>query len=88
MQTMKVQIEIEIENLGEMLKEARGDKEPTPVAYELGMTTSNLYRIESEGNKSIPFDRLKGMALMYGADGQKILSQVKSLVLKELGVEE
>ncbi len=87
MQKMKVQIEIEIENLGEMLRKARGEKEPTPVAYKLGMTTSNLYRIESEGNKSIPFERLKGMALMYGADGQKILDEVKNVVLKKLGFE-
>lgn len=87
MQTMKVQIEIEIENLGEMLKEARGNKEPTPVAYELGMTTSNLYRIESESNKSISLERLRDMALMYGGEGEKILSQVRGLVLKELGVD-
>ncbi|ESA37318.1 hypothetical protein N836_03525 [Leptolyngbya sp. Heron Island J] len=85
---MKVQVEIDLPGLGQMLKEARGEKEPTPVAYELGMTPANLYRIESESNKSISLERLRSMALMYGADGKKILSQVRELLLEELGVED
>ena len=88
MEKMKVQIEIDLPGLGQMLKDARGEKEPTPVAYELVMTPANLYRIESESNKSIPLTRLRGMASMYGAAGQEILDQVKNLVLKELGVKD
>lgn len=70
MQSMKVMIEVDIPGLGAALKRRREEKRLTPtfVAAAVGMTAANLYRIEGEENKSIPFKTLKELAKILEID--------------------
>ena len=82
MKFMLVTVSVEIPNLGNRIKEIREEKNitPTQLAALAGMSTANLYRIESETTKSVPRETLKAIssALEFDLD-----QEVKAALLKE-----
>jgi transcriptional regulator with XRE-family HTH domain len=67
---MQVTLSVEVPNLGAILKDARekSKKSPTTIAALAGMSVANLYRIESEDTKSIPWDTLKRLGEALSID--------------------
>ena len=55
---MRVTLSVDIPNLGPRIKAARESRglSPTKVAALADMSAANLYRIESEETKSLPWD--------------------------------
>ncbi len=70
MNFMLVTLSVEIPNLGSRIKQIREDKNmtPTQLAALAGMSSANLYRIESETTKSVPRDTLKALGEALGVD--------------------
>ena len=67
---MKVTLSVDVDGLAEALKQARlsSSKSPTEIAFLAGMSVANLYRIESEDNKSIPLETLESLSDVLGVD--------------------
>ena len=82
MKFMLVTLAVEIPNLGSRIKEIREEKKmsPTQLAALAGMSTANLYRIESETTKSVPRDTLKAISEALEID---LDQEVKTALLKE-----
>ena len=82
MKFMLVTVSVEIPNLGNRIKEIREEKNitPTQLAALAGMSTANLYRIESETTKSVPRETLKAISSALGFDLDR---EVKAALLKE-----
>ncbi len=70
MNTMLVTLSIDIPGLGKHIKQLREAKNmsPTQLAALAGMSTANLYRIESETTKSVPRETLKALGKALGED--------------------
>lgn len=83
MKSMLVTLSIDLPGLGEKIKQIRESKKltPTQVAARAGMSTANLYRIESETTKSIPRDTLIALGKALGVDFD---SKVKEVLKKEV----
>ena len=82
MKFMLVTVSVEIPNLGHRIKQIRQEKEitPTQLAALAGMSTTNLYRIESETTKSVPRETLKALSTALEIDLDR---EVKAALLKE-----
>jgi transcriptional regulator with XRE-family HTH domain len=67
---MQVTLSVEVPELGSRIKAARekSGQSPTKVAALADMSVANLYRIESEDTKSIPWDTLKRLGEALGED--------------------
>ena len=65
---MRVTLSVDIPNLGPRIKAARESRglSPTKVAALADMSAANLYRIESEDTKSLPWDTLKRLGEALG----------------------
>ncbi|MBW4674311.1 MAG: helix-turn-helix domain-containing protein [Desmonostoc geniculatum HA4340-LM1] len=67
---MKIQkiIECESEGIGEAIKKARkqDNRSLTQICAEVGMTTSNWYKIENEDTKVLPLDTLRQIEKVLG----------------------
>ena len=83
MNSMLVTLSIDIPGLGSLIKKIRESKDipPTLLAAKAGMSTANLYRIESESTKSIPRETLKALAEALEVD---LDQKVKEALAKEL----
>lgn len=70
MNSMLVTLSVDIPGLGSRIKQIREAKNipPTQLAALAGMSTANLYRIESETTKSIPRETLKALSNALGED--------------------
>ncbi|MDJ0746398.1 MAG: helix-turn-helix transcriptional regulator [Xenococcaceae cyanobacterium MO_167.B27] len=81
---MLVTLSVEIPNLGNRIKQIREEKKmtPTQLAALAGMSTANLYRIESETTKSVPRETLKAISEALEID---LDQDVKTALLKEAG---
>ena len=66
---MKVIFEKEVPGLGVKIKQARkaDDRDLTTICAEVGMTTANWYKIESE-KQSIPLDTLRKIESVLGVN--------------------
>ncbi len=84
MKFMLVTLSVEIPNLGNRIKQIREEKKmtPTQLAALAGMSTANLYRIESETTKSVPRETLKAISEALEID---LDQDVKTALLKEAG---
>ncbi len=80
---MQVTLTIEVEGLGQRIKKEReiSGKTPTEIAAIAGMSTANLYRIESEDAKTIPRDTLRRLSEAIGVDFDQA---VKSALRQEI----
>lgn len=81
MNSMLVTLSVEIPNLGGRIKQIRESKNlsPTQVAAHAGMSSANLYRIESETTKSIPRETLKALSQALGVDlDEEVKSALKA----------
>lgn len=67
---MQVTLSVDVPELGTKIKAARekSGKSPTMIAALAEMSVANLYRIESEDTKSIPWDTLKRLGEALGED--------------------
>lgn len=67
---MQVTLSVEVPQLGTRIKAARekSGKSPTKIAALADMSVANLYRIESEDTKSIPWDTLRRLGEALGED--------------------
>jgi transcriptional regulator with XRE-family HTH domain len=67
---MQVTLSVDVPHLGTRIKAARekSGMSPTKIAALADMSTANLYRIESEDTKSIPWDTLKRLGKALGED--------------------
>ena len=83
MNFMLVTLSVEIPNLGSRIKQIREKKKmtPTQLAALAGMSSANLYRIESETTKSVPRDTLKALGEALGVD---LDEEVKSALRGEV----
>ena len=83
MNFMLVTLSVEIPNLGSRIKQIREEKKmtPTQLAALAGMSSANLYRIESETTKSVPRDTLKALGEALGVD---LDEEVKSALRGEV----
>lgn len=83
MNSMLVTLSIDIPGLGMRIRQLREAKNmsPTQLAALAGMSSANLYRIESESTKSIPRETLKalGEALKVDLDEEVKAALVKAL---------
>jgi transcriptional regulator with XRE-family HTH domain len=63
MKSMLVTLSVDLPGLGKRIREIREAKNmtPTQLAALAGMSSANLYRIESETTKSIPRETLKAL---------------------------
>jgi len=70
LELMQVTLSIDVPQLGSRIKAAREKSgySPTKVAALADMSVANLYRIESEDTKSIPWDTLKRLGTALGED--------------------
>ena len=82
MKIMLVTLSVEVPNLGNRIKEIREEKKmsPTQLAALAGMSSANLYRIESETSKSIPRETLKAISTALETDLDR---EVKAALLQE-----
>lgn len=80
---MQVTFNIDLPRLGARIKQAREQKglPPTQIAALAGMSTANLYRIESEDAKSLPRKTLKKLSEALGVDFD---SEVKAAITEEV----
>lgn len=83
MNSMLVTLSVDIPGLGNRIRELREAKNmsPTQLAALAGMSTANLYRIESESTKSIPRETLKALSEGLGVD---LDEEVKAALTKAL----
>lgn len=83
MNSMLVTLSVDIPGLGNRIRELREAKNmsPTQLAALAGMSTANLYRIESESTKSIPRETLKALSEGLEVDLDK---EVKAALTKAL----
>ncbi|MEA5449678.1 helix-turn-helix transcriptional regulator [Leptolyngbya sp. CCNP1308] len=67
---MLVTLSVDVPQLGTRIKAARekSGKSPTAIAAMAEMSVANLYRIEAEDTKSIPWDTLKRLGEALGED--------------------
>ncbi|MFZ4677721.1 MAG: helix-turn-helix domain-containing protein [Nodosilinea sp.] len=67
---MLVTLSVDVPQLGTRIKAARekSGKSPTAIAAMAEMSVGNLYRIESEDTKSIPWETLKRLGRALGED--------------------
>ena len=67
---MQVTLSVDIPQLGKRIKTARekSGQSPTKIAALADMSVANLYRIEAEDTKSIPWDTLKRLGEALGED--------------------
>lgn len=84
MKLMLVTLSVDIPNLGSRIKQVREAKNmsPTQLAALAGMSSANLYRIESETTKSIPRETLKALAQALETD---LDLEVRKALMKEAG---
>lgn len=70
LELMQVTLSVDIPRLGSRIKAAREKSglSPTKVAALADMSVANLYRIEAEDTKSIPWDTLKRLGEALGED--------------------
>jgi len=70
LELMQVTLSVDVPQLGPRIKAAREKRgqSPTKVAALADMSVANLYRIESEDTKSIPWDTLKRLGEALGED--------------------
>jgi transcriptional regulator with XRE-family HTH domain len=80
---MQVTLSVDVPQLGSRIKAARekSGKTPTLIAAMAEMSTANLYRIEAEDTKSIPWDTLKRLGEALGEDFD---AEVKAALKKVL----
>lgn len=83
MNSMLVTLSVDIPNLGSRIRQLREAKNipPTQLAALAGMSTANLYRIESETTKSIPRETLRALSEALGEDLDR---EVKAALAKEI----
>ncbi len=83
MNSMLVTLSVDVPGLGVRIRQLREAKNmsPTQLAALAGMSSANLYRIESESTKSIPRETLKalGEALQVDLDEEVKAALVKAL---------
>lgn len=83
MNSMLVTLSVDVPGLGVRIRQLREAKNmsPTQLAALAGMSSANLYRIESESTKSIPRETLKalGEALKVDLDEEVKAALVKAL---------
>ena len=83
MNSMFVTLSVDVPGLGMRIRQLREAKNmsPTQLAALAGMSSANLYRIESESTKSIPRETLKalGEALKVDLDEEVKAALVKAL---------
>ena len=67
---MFVTLSVDVSHLGQRIKAARESRKlsPTKVAALADMSVANLYRIEAEDTKSIPWDTLRRLGEALGED--------------------
>lgn len=82
MKSMLVTLSVDIPGLGKRIKEIREAKNmtPTQLAAMAGMSSANLYRIESETTKSIPRETLKALGKALEVD---LDDEVKAALAQE-----
>jgi len=70
MNTVKVVVEVDVENLGSDIQQIIKDskRSPTAIAAEAGMSVGNLYRITAEDNKGVPLATLIRLAKVLKYD--------------------
>jgi transcriptional regulator with XRE-family HTH domain len=70
LELMQVTLSVDVPNLGARIKAARetSGKSPTAIAALAEMSVANLYRIEAEETKSVPWDTLKRLGEALGKD--------------------
>lgn len=86
MNSMLVTLSVEVPNLGSRIKQIREEKKmtPTQLAAMAGMSSANLYRIESETTKSIPRETLKALGEALGVDlDEEVKSALKAEAAKK-----
>ena len=68
LELMQVTLSVDVPQLGSRIKAAREKSglSPTKVAALADMSVANLYRIEAEDTKSIPWDTLKRLGEALG----------------------
>ena len=83
MNSMLVTLSVDIPGLGNRIRQLREAKNmsPTQLAALAGMSSANLYRIESETTKSIPRETLKALSQGLEVDLDK---EVKAALAKAL----
>lgn len=81
---MLVTLNVDVTHLGQRIKATRESRglSPTKVAALADMSVANLYRIESEDTKSIPWDTLKRLGEALGEDFD---AEVKAALREILG---
>lgn len=83
MNSMLVTLSVDLPGLGMRIRQLREAKSmsPTQLAALAGMSSANLYRIESESTKSVPRETLKalGEALKVDLDEEVKAALVKAL---------
>ncbi|OWY63681.1 XRE family transcriptional regulator [cyanobacterium TDX16] len=83
MNSMLVTLSVDIPGLGSRIRQLRELKNmsPTQLAALAGMSSANLYRIESETTKSIPRETLKALSEALEVD---LDQEVKAALAKAL----
>lgn len=83
MNSMLVTLSVDVPGLGVRIRQLREAKNmsPTQLAALAGMSSANLYRIESESTKSIPRETLKALSEALQVD---LDEQVKAALVKAL----
>jgi transcriptional regulator with XRE-family HTH domain len=83
MNSMLVTLSVDVPGLGVRIRQLRETKNmsPTQLAALAGMSSANLYRIESESTKSIPRETLKALSEALQVD---LDEQVKAALVKAL----
>lgn len=83
MNSMLVTLSVDVPGLGVRIRQLREAKNmsPTQLAALAGMSSANLYRIESESTKSIPRETLKALSEGLQVD---LDEEVKAALVKAL----
>jgi transcriptional regulator with XRE-family HTH domain len=81
MKSMLVTLSVDLPGLGKRIRELREAKNmtPTQLAAMAGMSSANLYRIESETTKSIPRETLKALGDALEVDLDKEVKAVLAI---------
>lgn len=79
---MQVTLSVDVPNLGQRIKAARERRglSPTKVAALADMSVANLYRIEAEDTKSLPWETLKRLGEALGEDfATEVMAALKDI---------
>jgi transcriptional regulator with XRE-family HTH domain len=83
MKSMLVTLSVDMPGLGAQIRQIREEKKmsPTQVAALAGMSSANLYRIESETTKSIPRATLISIGEALGVSFE---DEIKAAISKDI----